>query len=448
MKKQTALVLAGSLLVATLSACGQRTATPSVDSTSSESSSAGGTETTVSADSVDPASASGTIQVWSWTDDPKYQIEAFEKAYPNVKVEFTQIGTDYDTKMKTIIDNETDGPDVFYSDVKNVKGYIDDGGWENLSAAPYNATAGDMVPYCADVASDKDGNLMALTYQAAPGGFWYKRDLAKEYLGTDDPEEISAMLADMDGVLSTAEKVKAASGGKTHMFASYQDLWIMANYSMRTTPWVENDTFNMDSYIPEFFDLAKTIRDNDYDAKLEWWSEPWYAAAADKSVFGYVLPTWGLMYVIQTGAPESSGNWAIASMPKSYFNGGSYMGIYKQSKNKDLAWLYINFVGKNQDFLKQYAVDKSDYTSSTEVNNALAGDYANEWCNGQNTIEFFNGELDKINTSLVTRYDDVIGNLMLANIDLYLNGNLSKEDAISQFKKDVASSYRNLTVEY
>lgn len=92
---------------------------------------------------------SGTIQVWSWTNDPEYQIAAFEKAYPNVKVEFTQIGTDYDTKMQTIVDNETDGPDVFYSDVKNVKSYIESDAWENLSADPYDADTSDIVPHSA-----------------------------------------------------------------------------------------------------------------------------------------------------------------------------------------------------------------------------------------------------------------------------------------------------------
>lgn len=434
--RKTAFFLASLMVVSIATACGS--------GESGTDSSQGETEAFTE---KDPEEYSGTLKVYSWTNDPEYQIEAFEEAYPNVDVEFTQIGTDYDTKMQTIIDNETDGPDVFYSDVKNVKYYIEADAWENLSDAPYNADTSDMVDYCVDVGSDADGNLRAMTYQATPGGFWYKRDLAKEYLGTDDPAEVSEMLSTMDGVLDTAEKIKTASGGNTRMFASYQDLWIMANYSLRSTPWVTDGKFNMDEYIPEFFDLAKTIRDNGYDAKLEWWSDEWYAAAADESVFGYVLPTWGLMTVIQTGAPDSSGNWAIASMPEAYYNGGSYLGIYSQSKNKELAWLYINFVCNNQDYLKQYAVDKSDYTSSKSVNAELSEGYEEPWCAGQNTFEFFSGELDKINTSLVTRYDDTIGNLMLSNIDLYLNGTLSKEDALEQFKSDVASSYRNLTVE-
>ena len=90
---------------------------------------------------------------------------------------------------------------------------------------------------------------------------------------------------------------------------------------------------------------------------------------------------------MQTGAPDSKGNWAIASLPTSYFNGGSYLGIYQLSENKDLAWLYIDFVCNNQEFLKQYAVDKADYTSSVPVNEAVAEGYVNEWCKDQNWIK-------------------------------------------------------------
>lgn len=391
---------------------------------------------------------SGTLEVWGWTTDPEYQIEAFEKAYPNVTVNYTMIGTDYDTKMQTIVDNRTEGPDVFYADVKTVKNYIESDAWETLTDDPYNIDVSDSEDYTVKIASDSEGNVKALSYQATPGGFWYKRDLAKKYLGTDDPDEISEMLSTTEGMLDVAEKLKEGSNGETHMFASYKDLWQFANYGMRSVAWVDGNKFQMDDYIPEFFDLAKTVRDNDYDAKIDTWSEAWYASCADDSVFGYAEPTWGLQYVIQTGAPDSEGNWGIASMPAAYFNGGSYLGIYQESQNKELAAEYVKFVCTNKDFLTQYANDKGDYTSLKSVNKEIADSgYEESWCAGQNTFKFFSDQMDKINTDIVTKYDDTIGNLMLNNVDLYLNGQLDKDAAIAQFKDDVASNYRRLDVE-
>ena len=391
---------------------------------------------------------SGTLEVWGWTTDPQYQIEAFEKAYPNVTVNYTMIGTDYDTKMQTIVDNRTEGPDVFYADVKTVKNYIESDAWETLTDDPYNIDVSDSEDYTVKLGSDSDGNVKALSYQATPGGFWYKRDLAKKYLGTDDPDEISEMLSTTEGMLDVAEKLKAGSNGETHMFASYKDLWQFANYGMRSVAWIDGNKFQMDDYIPEFFDLAKTVRDNGYDAKIDTWSEAWYASCADDSVFGYAEPTWGLQYVIQTGAPDSEGNWGLASMPAAYFNGGSYLGIYQESQNKELAAEYVKFVCTNKDFLAQYAKDKGDYTSLKSVNKEIAdGGYEESWCAGQNTFKFFSDQMDKINTDIVTKYDDTIGNLMLNNVDLYLNGQLDKDAAIAQFKDDVASNYRRLDVE-
>ena len=391
---------------------------------------------------------SGTLEVWGWTTDPQYQVEAFEKAYPNVTVNYTMIGTDYDTKMQTIVDNRTEGPDVFYADVKTVKNYIESDAWETLTDDPYNIDVSDSEDYTVKLGSDSDGNVKALSYQATPGGFWYKRDLAKKYLGTDDPDEISEMLSTTEGMLDVAEKLKEGSNGETHMFASYKDLWQFANYGMRSVAWVDGNKFQMDDYIPEFFDLAKTVRDNDYDAKIDTWSEAWYASCADDSVFGYAEPTWGLQYVIQTGAPDSEGNWGLASMPAAYFNGGSYLGIYQESQNKELAAEYVKFVCTNKDFLTQYANDKGDYTSLKSVNKEIADSgYEESWCAGQNTFKFFSDQMDKINTDIVTKYDDTIGNLMLNNVDLYLNGQLDKDAAIAQFKDDVASNYRRLDVE-
>ena len=391
---------------------------------------------------------SGTLEVWGWTTDPQYQIEAFEKAYPNVTVNYTMIGTDYDTKMQTIVDNRTEGPDVFYADVKTVKNYIESDAWETLTDDPYNIDVSDSEDYTVKLGSDSDGNVKALSYQATPGGFWYKRDLAKKYLGTDDPDEISEMLSTTEGMLDVAEKLKAGSNGETHMVASYKDLWQFANYGMRSVAWIDGNKFQMDDYIPEFFDLAKTVRDNGYDAKIDTWSEAWYASCADDSVFGYAEPTWGLQYVIQTGAPDSEGNWGIASMPAAYFNGGSYLGVYQESQNKELAAEYVKFVCTNKDFLAQYAKDKGDYTSLKSVNKEIAdGGYEESWCAGQNTFKFFSDQMDKINTDIVTKYDDTIGNLMLNNVDLYLNGQLDKDAAIAQFKDDVASNYRRLDVE-
>lgn len=437
MKRKMAYLLVAGMMLSSFSGCGN-----------SESENEQ-TKTASVFEEKNPEDYSGTIEIWSWTDDPVYQIEAFNKVYPNIKVEFTQIGEDYDVKMQTIVDNETEGPDIFCADAKVVKNYMESDAWENLSEAPYSADdmAQDLVDYTRELGSDEEGNLRALSWQATPGGFWYKRSMAKEYLGTDDPDQISEMLSTTDGILDIAEQIKEKSGGKTAFTTNFQDLWMMACYGERTEPWVKDGKFIMDDYVEEFLDLGKTIREKGYDAKLEAWSTAWYGAAADDSIFGYILPTWGMQYVIQGSAPESKGDWAIASLPVSYFNGGTYMGIYKLSKEKELAWQYLKFITLNADYSGQYAVDKSDFPALKSVIADMTPEWSDPWCGGQNTFEFFDQETEKINSSLVTKYDDTINNLLLQNAELYAQGEMSKEETIEQFKADVASAYQSITVE-
>ena len=71
---------------------------------------------------------------------------------------------------------------------------------ENLSQEKYGAEdiSKDMIPYVDELSRDKEGDIRGLSWQSTPGGFWYKKALAKEYLGTDDPDELAAMLSDWD----------------------------------------------------------------------------------------------------------------------------------------------------------------------------------------------------------------------------------------------------------
>ena len=66
-------------------------------------------------DSVDAAlKAGGTITYWSWTPSAKDQVAAFEKEYPNVKVNYVNAGTNKDeyTKLQNAIKAGNGAPDV------------------------------------------------------------------------------------------------------------------------------------------------------------------------------------------------------------------------------------------------------------------------------------------------------------------------------------------------
>ena len=59
------------------------------------------------------------------------------------------------------------------------------------------------------LASDADGVQRGSTWQCCPGLLVYRRDIAKDVFGTDDPEEVGKKMKDWDTAKATAEELKA-----------------------------------------------------------------------------------------------------------------------------------------------------------------------------------------------------------------------------------------------
>ena len=71
----------------------------------------------------------------------------------------------------------------------------------------------DMYQYTKDIATDSKGKLKATTWQATPGLFAYRRSIAKDVLGTDDPDKVQEALSTWDKFDKVAEQA-AAKGYK------------------------------------------------------------------------------------------------------------------------------------------------------------------------------------------------------------------------------------------
>jgi ABC-type glycerol-3-phosphate transport system substrate-binding protein len=118
-----------------------------------------------------PSSYNGSITVWSFTDELKSSkfIDAFNKVYPNIKVNLVVSTTDnneYQTKLATAMSANAGAPDVFLSEDTFVKEEINSPYADNLSAAPYNAESlvkGNMATYAVALGRDSSNELKALT---------------------------------------------------------------------------------------------------------------------------------------------------------------------------------------------------------------------------------------------------------------------------------------------
>ncbi|MGV8979752.1 ABC transporter substrate-binding protein [Clostridium sp.] len=442
-KRLSIATLSLVMLTSVLSGCGKK---------STEEAGTTAVGTAVASDKA-PADYKGTINVWSFTDELKSSkfIEEFNKVYPNLKIKLTVIPMDnnaYSTKLSSVLSSGSGAPDVYTSEVSFVNRFANLPYYEDLSKAPYNAEdlAKNMAQYSVDLGRNStDKGIRALSWQATPGGIFYKRSLAKKYFGTDDPEAISKMMTTPEDLIKMGVDLKEKSAGKVSLIAGYQELYNIAQGS-KTTPWIVDNKLTIDAKLMEFVDQAKTIRDKGIDAKIAQWSAPWAAAMGGSNVFGFALPTWGLNYVIQTNAPKTSGDWALAKAPADYYWGGTWVGMYNKSKQKDNAWQFIKFITTNKEFLLKHAKDTGDFTTNLEVDKQVAttDDGKNAFCGGQNIFKTYLDMLPGVNGKLVTAYDETINNKFNANLDLYINGKTSKEGFLKQFRADVKTAYPDI----
>lgn len=393
------------------------------------------------------ASKQQEITVWSFTDEAGYAIEKFEETYPDIKVNFINIpGNFYMTKLKSALQTTSKAPDVFMIENAGIRELIDVPYLENLSAPPYNADDLLQEQYAFVQANEKDseGNVKAIGYQGTPGGIYYRRDLAKTYLGTDDPVKVGEQIDTWDKIFEIGERVQKESGNQVHALAN----WNAISNSYDGIPWVEDGKLVINPVYMQILDLVREARQRHVLAEFEEGSAGYAASMQKGQVMFYPGATWALQYTFKANAPDTSGLWGLAAGPTDFSAGGTYIAMYSKSDKKDLAWKFIEFYNFNHDFLKELATEQDYFTSNMVVNDELAQTATSAYLGGQKHFEFFSEAAKRVPVYERTRYDTTINNDIFKNVlQLYLNNDINtKEEAVERIKRDVRLRFPELYV--
>ena len=296
--------------------------------------------------------------------------------------------------------------------------------------------------------TDTNGVLKGISWQACPGGFVYRSDLAKEYLGVETPEAMQALVSDWDKFQETAKTVYDASAGKCAITATTGGLWEVFKCN-RTKPWVVNGELQLDTG-DQFYDIAKTFVDNGWCAKAPQWESGWYAAMQDGSAMGEFVPSWGLTtnegsimynFTAEGNAAEWGDKFAICQGPSGWYWGGTYMAPSVKLNTPDLAKEFIEFFCKNSDTMKGYAELSGDFMDNKTTMSEVT--FSNPLLNGQNHYAIIADSLASVNAegNAITPYDAQIKDAFNASVEAYYNGDVAdKAAAIDKFYNDVAAA--------
>jgi spermidine/putrescine-binding protein len=165
----------------------------------------------------------------------------------------------------------------------------------------------------------------------------------------------------------------------------------------------------------------------------------------EAKIFSYLWPTWGLFFVMN-GQKNSVGDWGVVAVPGGWYWGGTWMNIYKNSPNKDVAWAFIKMHTQDPAYMEKYALRTGDFTSNKTVVAKIKGQFSKGdpagMLAGQNHYEFFAKSADSIDASGVSDADTVVDALVVNVLGDYLDGKIASVDAaMAEIVKRVKEQY-------
>lgn len=325
----------------------------------------------------------------------------------------------------------------------------------------------DIYAFTDSIGKDSNGVRKGISWQAAAGGFAYREDLAKEYLGADSPEAMQEKVADWDKFVEAAKTVSEQSGGKVALADSLGGLW-QAYACGRTTPWVVDNKLQIDDFCKDFADTAKALWDVDGVAKNGQWNPDWTGAGVSGHTMGYFVSTWGFSgFLLEAagGAPneaegiaagEQYGKWNVCRGPVEYFWGGTWIVVNPATDNGQEARDFIISATSDEAQMEAYAINKPEYVNNKKIMDKLiaadtvfAPATSGNIANGQNYFKEISQNIDSLDfKGLITPYDATIKQDFNDTIqkEMLENGK-SYEDTIEAFKDKVMEDIPTIDVE-
>ena len=101
----------------------------------------------------------------------------------------------------------------------------------------------DQYQYTKDIVSE-GGAIKGVTWQATPGLFAYRRSIARDVLGTDDPVKVQEKLRNWDSFDQVAKQMSDAG---YRMLSGYDDSFRTFSNNM-SAPWVVNNKIRIDLF--------------------------------------------------------------------------------------------------------------------------------------------------------------------------------------------------------
>jgi len=426
-----------------------------------------------------------TITIWANNPEIPNAVERYQEMNPDSivsrmeiqKVVYTDLDGLYEQAIEpALLAGGSNAPDLYIAEqafaLKYMQGdfsyfaktYSDLG----ISDVEAKIQAAGLSQYAVD-AGRRNGEVVGLRYDETAACFIYRRSIALNTWGTDDPAFVGAKIGPGWDRFSTAAAELKANGYA--MVVSNGDLWQAARDSA-SQPWVVNDRLVIDPARLLFMDVAKEFYDNEYvllgESMWGMWNDTWFRAMMGETtpeVFGYIGPFWLLNYIIADNCGDTYGDWAVTASPVPWSWGGSWLLANKDLEGEKRAavaelieWFTLDTSETGFQYLFATGTLYAGSTHFVDMANLFDGGYTRksiapssvvmskadgslDILSGQNMNEYYLPAAQGVRSSHWHEYDSMINNLFTDYCYMYYTGNMSKDEAIEEFKYEVQDRF-------
>lgn len=474
MKKKIVSALLATAMVATmLVGCGStdNATDASVDDATADDTADDEADET---DAADDATADDTassdegkvLNIQVWNEEFKSRLEDHYPGYEtvdgttgkigDVTVKWTITPSDdnaYQNNLDEMLLKQADAAaddkvDMFLVEADYALKYVDTEYAMNLADLGItDADVADQYQYTKDVVTDANGNLKGVSWQGCPGVLIYRRDVAKEVLGSDDPATVQEAVKDWDAFSATAEKMADAG---YHMTATVNDAYRVFSNNV-TSKWVVDGKINIDDNLKAWVDMSKAMVDAGQTETYELWSDDWSKGFyPDGNAFCYFGPAWFVDFSMAAdteGSIANQGGWGATEGPQGFYWGGTWICAATGTDNPTLVADIMRQLTCNVEIMTDIVKADNDFVNNVPAMNEMAADtsYSSAVLGGQNPLAMYCAGAENIDLSNSSIYDQGCNEEFQNAMKNYFDGNMTYDEAVEMFQKAVVEKYPELT---
>ena len=396
----------------------------------------------------------GTVfNIYAWNDEFKGFFEKYYKVPEGITVNWIIVPSDnnqYQEALDAALLNQAnaaadDKVDMFLAEADYILKYAGSELTQDVTALGVTDFS-QTYSYTVEAASDANGVVKGVSFQCCPSALIYRRSIALDVLGTDEPAEVQEKLNSWEKF----DAVAADAAAKGYLMTpSYAETYRVFSNNV-SMPWVDGDNkLQFDPLITTWMDQAEAYVNAGYTLTEGIWDAGKNAEmGADGKAMCFFGPAWYFNFCMGPAHDEAMGDWAICEGPQAHFWGGTWLLAPAGTDNPTMLADVMNSFINNEEVCEALIKNESQFTNNQKVNNAFAADpeYGSEFLGGQNDVAVFAELAKNIKFQNITIYDQTCNEKLQSEFQSYLLGSVTKEQALQNFYKDVTEKHPEIVV--